>query len=205
MPGVCGTSTPDESTVHDSSGVMSTPAAATPNSLAVLGPDQAPSMAPLPDDGHSSGEEDNITMKLHQLPSVAFEMSRSSMSFLGKSSAAGLLKVAITLCTRFAPDVDARVIFQGARKYPSVSSLRLYSHTSHSKRSSGWMIYAMKMLRRNTIFQNRIFWTNSFTSTSCTSTRSPQSSIARHLKLIGDRGFTFGTVLLAVLSFLYAL
>ncbi|KZV61667.1 hypothetical protein PENSPDRAFT_618889 [Peniophora sp. CONT] len=120
MPGVCGTSTPNDSVAYASpnTGTMPTSAGAISNPFSVLGPDQAPPMTPPPQDGHSSDEEDSLTTKLQQLPALTSTKPRDMASFLGKSSAVGLFKTAVALCSQLAPQVNAGTLFGKAQRRP---------------------------------------------------------------------------------------
>lgn len=144
MPGVCGTSTMDDSAIYTPSdtGVMSEPTPTTQSSFSVLGADQVPPMTPLPEDGHSD-EEDNITTKLQQLPAITSSKPHDLLLtyYLGRSSAVGLYKTAVALCSRLAPHVDTGAIFRAARKRPEVSiSPGFYFSSPTEPPSSGWMI-----------------------------------------------------------------
>ncbi|VDC05640.1 unnamed protein product [Peniophora sp. CBMAI 1063] len=123
LPGVCGT-TPSNLTrsytpSSSDTGVMPAPSVSTPSSFAVLGPDQAPPMTPLPEDDHSDDEMNNITTKLQNLPAIAIAKPRDLTNYLGKSSAAGLLKTAFALCAKLAPNVDATAVFRMMGKRPT--------------------------------------------------------------------------------------
>ncbi|VDC05656.1 unnamed protein product [Peniophora sp. CBMAI 1063] len=121
QPGVCGAYPPDDSMSQASAdtGVMPAPATATPDSLSILGPGQAPSLRPVADEGHLSDEEDSLTTKLQQLPAITSAKPQDMSSYLGRSSAAGLLKTAIVLCSRLsAPHAHTGPFFGIARKRP---------------------------------------------------------------------------------------
>ncbi|KZV61662.1 hypothetical protein PENSPDRAFT_618879 [Peniophora sp. CONT] len=123
LPGACGTSPSNVSRAYNSSssetGVMSAPSVSTPSSFAVLGPEQAPPMTPVPEDDHSSDEGNNITIKLQSLPSVTVTRPRDLTNYLGKSSAAGLIKTAFALCSKLAPNVDTTAVFRMIGRRPS--------------------------------------------------------------------------------------
>ena len=127
MPGVCGTSSTHVSRAYNAptadTAVMSTPSTSTPGSFSVLGPDQAPPMTPVPEDDHSEDEDNTFSTKLQSLPAVTIAKPRDLTNYLGKSSAAGLLKTAFALCSKLAPNVDTTAVFRMIGKRPSVSLL----------------------------------------------------------------------------------
>ena len=122
MPGVCGVFSLEDPTPQGSSeaGAVSLPTATTSSSLAILGPEQAPPLTPMEEDGHLSDEEDSLTTKLRQLPAILSAKHRDTTNYLGRSSAVSLLKVAITLCSRLAPHSNAGSIFGNAWRRPEV-------------------------------------------------------------------------------------
>ena len=120
QPGVCGAPEPEHPSAFVAGHVLSTnstPGGITSSTLSVMAHDNTSPTTPMADDQHSSDDDRrDLTVKLQNLGSEKQWVSRSYdiSSYLGKSSATGLVKLAFEIRKEIAPHITAGTVLRSA-------------------------------------------------------------------------------------------